>query len=79
MWGKKKREKRDLAFCECLLLVKPLSFWSQNTRKEATKKNKIFSEKKQNSLVLAAKIYIISKYLVRDLIFVISLVHRVRV
>jgi len=75
---KEKRKKRSRLF-ECLLLVKPLSFWSQNTRKEATKKNKIFSEKKQNSLVLAAKIYIISKYLVRDLIFVISLVHRVRV
>lgn len=76
MWGKKKREKRDLAR-ECLLLVKPLSFWSQNTRKEETKKNKFF-QRRQNSLVLAAK-FISSKYLVRDLIFVISLVHRVRV
>lgn len=52
MWGRKKREKRDLAR-ECLL-VKPLSFWSQNTRKEETKKNKFF-QRRQNSLFLAAK------------------------
>ena len=47
--AKRKEKKRDLAFCECLLLVEPLSFWSQNTRKKhkkrGDKEKQIFSEK----------------------------------
>jgi len=73
MWGKKKREKKRSRLFECLLLVKPLSFWSQNTRKE---KNKIFSEKAKFSR-FGGQIYI--KSISRETSFLLSLVRCVRV
>jgi len=59
--GAKRKEKKEISPFECLLLVKPLSFWSQNTRKKhkkrGDKEKQIFSEKAKFSL-FGAQIYI---------------------
>jgi hypothetical protein len=75
---KEKSEKRDLAR-ECLL-IEPLSFWSQNTRKKnkkrGDKEKQIFSEKAKFSR-FGAQIYILE--ISRETSFLLSLVRCVRV